>query len=59
MQNKQISKRRRKFYLDLQMHLQLINEAQSLVDDDHMDVRLNMRKKMTLTGTMSKTWTLG
>ncbi len=41
------------------MHLQLINEAQSLVDDDHMDVRLNMRKKMTLTGTMSKTWTLG
>jgi len=37
MQNKQISKRRRKFYLDLQMHLQLINEAQSLVDDDHMD----------------------
>lgn len=36
MQNKQISKRR-KFYLDLQMHLQLINEAQSLVADDHMD----------------------
>jgi hypothetical protein len=36
-QDKQISKRKTKDLLDLQMHLQLVNEAQSLVDVDLMD----------------------
>lgn len=36
-QDKQISKRKRKDLLDPQMHLQLVNEAQSLVDVDLMN----------------------
>jgi hypothetical protein len=47
MQDRQISKKKKKDLLDPQMHLQLVDEAQSLVDADFMDETYSEEKNDT------------
>jgi len=53
-----VFKKRRKDLWDSHMHMRLIDEAQTLFDDDFMD-GITLKRKKTLNGTMSETWTFG